>query len=204
MSGVTLPVTRANSRPGDPLINKSTGEQLVILRERCERLAAESSDMKRRIQDKDDRATEVQKLLSAAQARNAKSQEQLAVEQAERKLIEQSCARAESSAGTLRSQLTPLQTRTDRAEAEAAQLRAQLEALTKQHDPIVIECAELKEQLHEMRERAARADADALLGGGLLLQPRSLRHAGALRLLHAHAFPGRGDRHCRARVVRSV
>ena len=159
MTGVTIPVTRSNARPENPLANKSTGEQLVILRERTERLTAENTDLKRRIGDKDDRAAETQKLLSAAQARNAKSMEQLAVEQAEKKLVEQNFARADAEAGQLRAQLSPLQTRTDRAEAAAAQLQAQLEAITRQHEACNVALEDTREQLRLAKERAARADA---------------------------------------------
>ena len=92
-------------------------QQLAMYKERCERMQAEANDMQRRLKEKDEKAVEQQRLLTTAQQRSSKGSETLAVEHAERMLLEQSFSKAESEAKELRSQLETFETRAYRAEA---------------------------------------------------------------------------------------
>ena len=50
----------------------SVHDQLVVCKERADRLTSDNADLNRRLKERDDRVNELQKQLAAAQARGSK------------------------------------------------------------------------------------------------------------------------------------
>lgn len=126
-----LPLRSPGTAPGQRSASAETQvlkDRIAELQKRVEKMSAEATDTQRRIHEKDARNGELQKMVTTAQQRTSGASESLAVEQAERKLVEQALRKYEAEAADLRLQLAPLQGRVDRAEGASAALQPQIDA----------------------------------------------------------------------------
>lgn len=139
--------------------NGSAHDQMLLTRERCERVTRENADLSRRLKSTDERANELQDLLTASQGRTAKATEALVVEQAERKLVAAAVTRAEATAADLRGQLSSATARCERAEAEAKTLQSQLESALRAQQQVHDERAQAQREATHASDHAARMDA---------------------------------------------
>ena len=157
----TLPLSRRPSLSGGNAASGGGGihDQLVITREKCDRLTSENADLSRRVKDKDERVTELQKSLAAAQQRGTKATEQLISEQTERKAIELGQKRAETEKANTAKQLSEAMTRAERAEASAAALQAQCDASNSAAQQTYAALERAQQEARQAAEQAARSDA---------------------------------------------
>lgn len=129
------------------------------------RLQAEKEDLVRRIHERDERSSELQKQAHAAQHRAHKAAEALAVQQAERALEAKGHETAETA---LRNELREaeermrlLQTRADRADGAADALRAALEAACSESREMSGALSDSQRRLAEVELAAKRAADEA-------------------------------------------
>ena len=152
-----LPLTRRPSTGGNGV--SGVHDQLVIVKEKCDRLSQENADLSRRIKEKDDRVTELQKNLATAQQRGNKATEQLIAEQTERKAVDNSLKKATVEREHISQSLADAVARADRAEASASSLQGQCDAATAMANQMTAALERAQHDAHLAAEQAARSDA---------------------------------------------